>query len=130
MTKRFRFKRREFEFEIEFLHCLVLRAHALESGGNSEEVPPVPIPNTEVKLLSVYDTWRVTARENGTLPERIEIGETLVSPIVLLKLNIFSSKLYDSLRSLHKFHRPIALRLLGCHLSRYSPARGQELKRE
>ncbi len=53
------------------------------SGGNSEEVPPVPIPNTEVKLLSVYDTWRVTARENGTLPEQKEIGETEVSPINL-----------------------------------------------
>ena len=80
--------RQEFEFEIEFLHCLVLRAHALKSGGNSEEVPPVPIPNTEVKLLSVYDTWRVTARENGTLPERIEIGETRVSPI-----NLFEQKI-------------------------------------
>ena len=34
------------------------------SGDESEEVPPVPIPNTEVKLLSVEDTWRETAREN------------------------------------------------------------------
>ena len=28
------------------------------------EGPPVPIPNTEVKLKRVDDTWRVTAREN------------------------------------------------------------------
>ena len=80
----------------EFLHCLVLRVH-LKSGGNSEEVPPVPIPNTEVKLLSVYDTWRVTARENGTLPEQMEIGETIcfayqsiwIKYAKLHKLNIF-----------------------------------------
>ncbi len=29
----------------------------------SGEDPPVPIPNTEVKLLSADDTWRVTSRE-------------------------------------------------------------------
>ena len=39
-----------------------------ESGGNSGEDPPVPIPNTEVKLSSAEDTWRATARENMTLP--------------------------------------------------------------
>ena len=39
------------------------------SGDNGEEAPPVPIPNTEVKLLSVEDTWRATARENRELPE-------------------------------------------------------------
>ena len=37
-------------------------------GGNSEEVTPVPIPNTEVKLLSAYDTWWETAWESRTLP--------------------------------------------------------------
>ena len=39
-------------------------------GDDSKEVPPVPIPNTVVKLFSVLDTWRVTARERRTLPER------------------------------------------------------------
>ena len=37
-------------------------------GGNSEEVTPVPIPNTEVKLLSADDTWWETAWESRTLP--------------------------------------------------------------
>ena len=40
-----------------------------KSGDKGEEEPPVPIPNTEVKLFSVEDTWWVTARENRTLPE-------------------------------------------------------------
>ena len=38
------------------------------SGGNGEEVPPVLIPNTEVKLFSAESTWLATAREAKTLP--------------------------------------------------------------
>ena len=34
------------------------------SGGDSKEDPPVPMPNTEVKLLHVDDTWRETAWES------------------------------------------------------------------
>ena len=41
----------------------------VESGGESKEDPPVPMPNTEVKLFSVDGTWRETARESRTLPE-------------------------------------------------------------
>ncbi len=29
-----------------------------------DEGPPVPIPNTEVKLICADNTWRVTARED------------------------------------------------------------------
>ena len=39
------------------------------SGGNNEKATPVPIPNTEVKLLSADDTWLETARESRSLPE-------------------------------------------------------------
>ena len=34
------------------------------SGGNDGEVPPVPIPNTEVKPLYVESTWLEAARED------------------------------------------------------------------
>jgi hypothetical protein len=37
-------------------------------GGNSEEDPPVPIPNTEVKLLSADGTARVTVWESRSPP--------------------------------------------------------------
>ena len=37
------------------------------TSGDREKVPPVPIPNTEVKLLIVENTWLATARENRTL---------------------------------------------------------------
>ena len=39
------------------------------------EGPPVPIPNTEVKLCRAEDTWLETARENRyspTLRQRLE----------------------------------------------------------
>ncbi len=38
-------------------------------GGDSKEVTPVPIPNTEVKLFSADGTSWETARESRTLPE-------------------------------------------------------------
>ena len=37
-------------------------------GVYSKEVPPVPIPNTEVKLFRVEDTWLATTRENKSMP--------------------------------------------------------------
>ena len=34
------------------------------TGAYDDEVPPVPIPNTVVKLIRAEDTWRVTAWED------------------------------------------------------------------
>ena len=39
------------------------------SGGNDEGVPPVPIPNTEVKPFSADGTWLETARESRSPPD-------------------------------------------------------------
>ena len=39
------------------------------SGGDREKDPPVLIPNTEVKLLIVENTWLATVREDRTLPD-------------------------------------------------------------
>ena len=39
------------------------------SGGNIVQEPPVPIPNTEVKLHRADDTYLETGRENRTLPD-------------------------------------------------------------
>ena len=41
------------------------------SGGNGEGVPPVPIPNTEVKPFSADNTWLDTAREGRSPPDSI-----------------------------------------------------------
>ena len=58
----------------------VLSFYLKESGGDSEEVPPVPIPNTEVKLFSVDNTWWVTAREGRSLPERKTVSGVDANP--------------------------------------------------
>ena len=47
---------------------LITAKYARESGDNSEEVTPVPIPNTEVKLSSAEDTWWEAAWEIRTSP--------------------------------------------------------------
>ena len=39
------------------------------SGDNGEGVPPVPIPNTEVKPFSAESTWLDTAREDRSSPD-------------------------------------------------------------
>ena len=41
------------------------------SGANGCKDPPVPIPNTEVKLTNAEDTWLVTTWENRTVPEHV-----------------------------------------------------------
>ena len=40
-------------------------------GIDDTEGPPVPIPNTEVKLSGAEDTWLETARENREMPTHI-----------------------------------------------------------
>ena len=37
-------------------------------GVFSDEGPPVPIPNTEVKLISADNTWLEAAREDKAMP--------------------------------------------------------------
>ena len=41
-------------------------------GADCGEGPPVPIPNTEVKLTCAEDTWRAAARENRKAPTQKE----------------------------------------------------------
>ena len=38
------------------------------SGGHCEEVTPVPIPNTAVKLLSGGSSWTAGSRKISALP--------------------------------------------------------------
>ncbi len=40
------------------------KSEANEAGANDAKVPPVPIPNTEVKLGRAEDTWLETTWEN------------------------------------------------------------------
>ena len=46
----------------------VVRSPFRRVGVDYGEVPPVPIPNTVVKLTCADDTWLETARENRFSP--------------------------------------------------------------
>ena len=47
-------------------------------GDDSVEDPPVPIPNTEVKLNCAESTWLATAREDKELPHSIFLVSSAV----------------------------------------------------
>ena len=42
-------------------------------GVDDGEVPPVPIPNTEVKPIGAEDTWLEAARENRLMPAQFAV---------------------------------------------------------
>ncbi len=66
---------RRQEILCSILKLLSFRLHgesprAAKTGVYSDEVTPVPIPNTEVKLISVENTWLATAWEDRAVPVR------------------------------------------------------------
>ena len=48
-------------------------------GVNDDEGPPVPIPNTEVKLIGGENTCLATDREDSTMPTHDSNCETAVA---------------------------------------------------
>ena len=61
----------------------------------SVEGPPVPIPNTEVKLNCAENTWLATARKNRSMLTRSErtdrMGNSNEFPIFTLMIFLLSS---------------------------------------
>ena len=56
----------------------VLRRKRGKDGVDGGEDPPVPIPNTEVKLTSVDNTWLATAREDRATPSQMKSKAQLI----------------------------------------------------
>ena len=56
------------------------------TGVDDDEDPPVPIPNTEVKLIRVENTWLETAREDRTMPVP-NTGNPFIGFLVILLLS-------------------------------------------
>ena len=42
-------------------------------GADCDEGPPVPIPNTVVKLISADNTWLEAAREDKAMPTQYHL---------------------------------------------------------
>ena len=74
-------------FVIQFL------GHFALVGVNGCEVPPVPIPNTVVKLTYVEDTWLATTRENRAMPTHKTESKALVALLscIFLRSSVGSS---------------------------------------
>ena len=53
-------------------------------GDDDGEVPPVPIPNTVVKLIRAENTWRAASRENRSMPQQ---KRTVLAVLFLLPEN-------------------------------------------
>ena len=51
-----------------FRYIAAVKSRGTITGAYDDEVPPVPIPNTEVKLIRAENTWRETAREDRSVP--------------------------------------------------------------
>ena len=56
-------------------------------GVYSKEVPPVPIPNTEVKLFRVEDTRLATTRKNRSVPAQIKKRLSFLTSVFLFVEN-------------------------------------------
>ena len=52
------------------------REAARTVGVDYDEGPPVPIPNTEVKLVRAENTWLVTAREDRCSPTQEAVAQS------------------------------------------------------
>ena len=56
-------------FKVTFIYVFLSVLYTRQfSGDNNEEEIPVPMPNTEVKLLSAEDTYELPCWENRKLP--------------------------------------------------------------
>ena len=92
-----------------------------EAGDDGEKDTPVPIPNTEVKLLSAENTWRATSREHRTLPAfSLQKSRFLICPFVTFK--------YSSIAQLVE-HSAVNRRVVGSSPTGGATwSRGQEVK--
>ena len=63
-----RFRRRRTVLKINVVQYSVIEGLLRIVGVTNAEGPPVPIPNTEVKLCSGDNTWLEAAREDSSMP--------------------------------------------------------------
>ncbi len=55
----------------------------IEAGVYGKEVPPVPIPNTEVKLFRVDDTWLATTWETISMPAYLKMTRFIQNRVII-----------------------------------------------
>ena len=68
----------------------ILREYPLKVGVDCDEVPPVPIPNTVVKLVYGDNTWLATAREDNSTPTSKQQRKLLLFLFILKNQRVFA----------------------------------------
>ena len=62
-----------YEYAVVNVQCKIRFVETFNnSGGQRERVPPVPIPNTEVKPFIADSTWMETSWEGRSSPDPLE----------------------------------------------------------
>ncbi len=73
-------------------------------GVDYDEDPPVPIPNTVVKLIRAENTWRAASRENRSMPLFL-LPENPQGRLFLLCLGMVRRKTESSRASVMRMRR-------------------------
>ena len=81
-------------------------------GGDSEKDPPVPIPNTEVKLLSAESTCLDTDRKDRTPPNFYSSLAQSVEPAAVNRVVVGSSPTGGAKSSLNRIRFGLLFLLL------------------
>ena len=90
---------------ILWLHSNLLRLESRShSGDNEAEDPPVPIPNTEVKLCVAESTIRDTVWEDRELPDFKKAQSQPIVVVASFFCNFLSS---DGGRETHSQNSPV-----------------------
>ena len=87
-------------FDVQLSGCNEINKFTI-SGGNDGEVPPVPIPNTEVKLSSAEGTWLDTAREIRSLPDSIFLSSSMAEHSAVNRVVVGSSPTWGARKAYH-----------------------------
>ena len=64
-------------------------------GAFNDEGPPVPIPNTEVKLISAENTWAAAPREDRSTPTLFLKNLLSLSLFISSFFYVFSSPFFS-----------------------------------
>ena len=90
-------------------------------GGDSEKDPPVPIPNTEVKLLSAESTCLDTDWKDRTPPNFYSSLAQSVEPAAVNRVVVGSSPTGGAIKKVS--HNNAVPFLINCYLSDRTNAR-------
>ena len=98
-------------------------------GGYGLGVPPVPIPNTEVKPQHADGTWLETARESRSLPHFIFLSSSMAERSAVNRNVVGSSPTWGAIKTAYLVSSMRSFCVMGdyCH-NRYKKSDTRSVK--